>query len=159
ALISAIEDCGYSIDCSVSSRIFQIFAYGSIEQAEEIARYNRDLQDTVNELETAINLFDKYGDPKGQKQPEAPQRRETELEWPQKITISWLSKHTPVDLWLKFVGVLIDAFLLGIGFAQTGLYADFENHWKTNSAEPNLNKEPNHTVKSDAPKNATRGSP
>lgn len=63
-LISAIEDRGYSIDCGISSRIFDIMSYGSVAQTERVARYNQELQDTINELESIIGLFDKFGDPK-----------------------------------------------------------------------------------------------
>ena len=63
-LISAIDERGYSIDCSISSRIFDIATYGSVAQAERVARYNQELQDTINELESIIGFFDKFGDPK-----------------------------------------------------------------------------------------------
>ncbi len=71
--------------------------------------YNLDLQDTVNEIETTINHFDKYGDPKARKQVEAPPQRDQELEWPKKITLSWLFKHAPITLLLKFIGALATA--------------------------------------------------
>ncbi len=65
-LISAIEDRGYSIDCSISSRIFDIVSYGSVAQTERVAIYNQELQDTINELESIIGFFDKFGDPKAE---------------------------------------------------------------------------------------------
>jgi predicted nucleotide-binding protein len=63
-LITRIEGLGYSIDCDISSRIFQVPSYGSVSRREQIEYFNRDLQDTINELETIVELFDKYGDPK-----------------------------------------------------------------------------------------------
>ena len=160
ALISAIEDCGYSIDCGISSRLFQVASYGPVTRAEQIARYNRDLQDSVNEIETSINHFDKYGDPKGDKASEEPRKHEQELEWPQKMSLSWLFKHAPIGLWLKFISALVAVFLFGIAFAQTGLYANLEHLWKTKgTAETQVNKEPNHTVEPDARKSGARGSP
>ena len=64
ALISRIEEQGYSVDCNISSRIFDVPSYGSVSRAERIAAYDRELQDTLNELESLIEHFDKYGDPR-----------------------------------------------------------------------------------------------
>lgn len=61
-LMSVIEDRGYTIDCSISSRHFQIASYGPVSRNEQIARYNQDLQDTINEIESIVRYFDKYGD-------------------------------------------------------------------------------------------------
>ena len=159
ALISAIENCGYSIDCSIASRLFDIATYGSVTWTKRIERYNRDLQDTVNELDTIIDHFDRYGDPKGQTAAAPALPPLAELEWPQKITLSWLFKHAPIDIWLKFAGALGAAFLIGIGFAQTGLYANIQDFWKTKPSGPSAIKEPNPTVETDARKNGARGSP
>ena len=160
ALISTIEDRGYPINCSISSRLFQVAAYGSISRAEQIARYNLDLQDTVNEIETTIDHFDKYGDPKGHNAPEEPRNQQQELEWPQRISLSWLFTHAPIDLWFKFVGALVAAFLFGIVFAQTGLYSTVKDLWRTKAtAETRITREPNHTVEPDARKSGARGSP
>jgi hypothetical protein len=62
--IDAIESHGYEIDCNVKSRIFQVASYGSVNKRDHIAAYNRELQDTINELETIIQYHKKYGDPK-----------------------------------------------------------------------------------------------
>ncbi|MCG7966024.1 MAG: nucleotide-binding protein [Candidatus Thiodiazotropha taylori] len=62
-LISRIEDRGYSIDCDITSRIFQVPSFGSVSRREQIEYYNRELQDTINELESIVEFFDKYGDP------------------------------------------------------------------------------------------------
>ena len=135
-------------------RAFSVASYGPVTRAEQIARYNRDLQDSVNEIETSINHFDKYGDPKGDKASEEPRKHEQELEWPQKMSLSWLFKHAPIGLWLKFISALVAAvFIFGIAFGQTGLYANLEHLWKTKgTAETQVNKEPNHTVEPDARK-------
>ena len=66
-----------------------------------------------------------------------------ELEWPQKITLSWLTKHAPISLWLKLLGALVTAFLLGVGFAQTKLYDNIQELWKPNKPATHETKEPN----------------
>ena len=160
ALISAIEDHEYSIDCAIASRLFQGASAGPLSRAEQIDSYNLDLQDTINEIETSIDHFDKYGDPKVQKAPEKPREQKQELEWPQKISLSWLFTHAPIDLWLKFVGALAAAFVFGIAFAQTELYSKLGDVWKARSAvEAPVSKEPNSTVDSGARKDNARGSP
>jgi predicted nucleotide-binding protein len=62
-LISIIEDCGYSINCKITSRIFQFPSCGLVSRQKHIEYYNRELQDTINELETIVKFFDKYGEP------------------------------------------------------------------------------------------------
>lgn len=61
--INIIENQGYWIDCDIESRIFQVASYGSVSEQEQIAQYNQELQDTINELEIIIQHFTKYGDP------------------------------------------------------------------------------------------------
>ena len=80
-LISAIESRGYSIDCNISSRRFFVASYGPVTKSEQIASYNRDLQDTINELSSVINFFDKFGDPRAetkQIQPPVPAKEEAD---------------------------------------------------------------------------------
>jgi hypothetical protein len=61
--IDSIEQLGYSIDCNVASRVFDVMSYGSVSKLDRLEIYNRELQDTINELEIIIERFDKYGDP------------------------------------------------------------------------------------------------
>jgi hypothetical protein len=64
--ITSIEEKNYWIDCDVASRSFDIFTYSFVSKKERTAAYNRDLQDTINELETIIDHFEKYGVPQRQ---------------------------------------------------------------------------------------------
>ena len=62
--IGIIENQGYWIDCGIESRIFQVASYGSVSNHEQVATYNQELQDTINELEIITQHFAKYGDPR-----------------------------------------------------------------------------------------------
>ena len=150
-LLTSIEEegQGYSIDCNIRSRDFLVPSYGEVSQSENIAAYNCELQDTVNEIDTIIELFDKYGDPKSKAGKEENLRQRAELEWPPKMTLSWLFKHAPISLWVQFLGALIAAFLFGIAFSQTGLYANIRSLLETTKPEIQTTKEPNNALKSD----------
>jgi len=145
-LIQRIEDNGYDINCSIQNRLFceqGSYTYDP-SQKDHVEAFNRDLQDTINELETIINKFDKYGDPKS-KDIIKPQNEQ--LEWPQKITLSWLYAHAPFGLWMKAGGFLLAAFLLGIAVGQSQLYIEISN--KLNTTEK-PNKQIQSTPKSGA---------
>lgn len=65
--IGIIQNQDYWIDCDIESRTFQVASYDSISKREQIAYYNQELQDTINELEIIIQHFQKYGDPRTHK--------------------------------------------------------------------------------------------
>lgn len=69
--INTIDEQGYWVNCGVESRSFDIMTYSSVSKKERLDVYNRDLQDTINELETVIDDFNKYGDPKTPKKESA----------------------------------------------------------------------------------------
>ena len=146
-LINTIEGRGYSVDCDVESRLFDIASYGDISKNDRIKRYNLELQDTLNELETIVEHFSKYGDPKPASAVVNVGQPKSELEWPQKVTLSWLAKHAPILLWLKVGGILITVFLLGIGFSETVAYKNIQQLWQKEQPqkaqfEPNKPLEP-----------------
>ena len=146
ALIYAIEDCGYRIDCGISSRNFDIATDEFVTVAERIAGYKLDLQDTVNEIDSIVVDFEQHGDPRGNMKPAPPSRKDKKLESPKEITLSWLLKHAPAGLWLKFLGALVAAFLVGIGFSQTGVYSSVEDLWKAKTPESQAAKEASKLV-------------
>ena len=105
----------------------------SPSKAERLATYNRDLRDTVTELETLVSHFDKYGDPKAEPvakpTPEPLQQAvvaslQPRLQSPEKVTPAWLWQHATVTLWLQGVGLLAASFAAGIVVGQSALYAD-----------------------------------
>nr|BAJ06956.1 hypothetical protein [uncultured bacterium]BAJ06958.1 hypothetical protein [uncultured bacterium] len=150
--ISIIENLGYTVDCDIASRIFQVASYGSVSKNAQMAAYNRELQDTINEMEIIIEYFDKYGDPKISSQAAASDDRAEKLEWPTKMTLSWLFNHAPIKLWLQFGGILITVFLLGVGFAQTRAYKNIEQLWHHEQPHNKHIDEPNPQLNHDASK-------
>ncbi len=132
ALIIAAEERNYNVESDVISRGFDLFvAYGpqpTLKQRTEA--FNRDLQDTINELETIIEFYDKFSRPIKNENSNSESKQQAELEYPQKVTLSWLAKHAPIGLWLKFAGMLITVFLLGIGVSQTVAYKNIQQLWR-----------------------------
>ncbi|MFL0995628.1 hypothetical protein ACJO1Z_22830 [Vibrio parahaemolyticus] len=47
---------------------------------------------------------------------------DSDLCYPDKITLKWLYQHVPWSMWVGFIGVLITTFSLGIAFSETELY-------------------------------------
>jgi len=140
-LIERIEDQGYEINSSIQNRYFDepgSYTYDPTRK-DRINAFNRDLQDTINEFETIIARFDKYGDPK--EPPENAIETAEPLEWPQKITLSWLFKHAPIGLWFKAGGILLAAIILGITIGQSQLYKELSSKYRTD-IEPNNQIQP-----------------
>jgi hypothetical protein len=51
----------------------------------------------------------------------------SEVPYPNKFTLMWLYQHAPISLWGWLIGLLISAFVLGIGFSETQLYRLLKN--------------------------------
>lgn len=145
ALIITAEERNYNVESDVISRDFDIFvAYGPQPTLKERTdAFNRDLQDTINELETIIEFSDKFSNSVTNEKSNAESNQKTELEYPQKVTLSWLAKHAPIGLWLKFIGMLITAFLLGIGFSQTIAYKNIQQLWQKEEPSTLEEQKPN----------------
>lgn len=135
-LISRIESRKYRINCNVVYRVFDehgSYTY-SPSKAERLATYNRDLQDTITELETLVTHFDKYGDPKAEPpaksaappshQALAPPVELSKLLPPEKVTPAWLWQHATVTLWLQGAGLLAASFAIGLAVGQSALFAE-----------------------------------
>jgi hypothetical protein len=135
-LMSRIASRKYRINCHLVSRNFD--APGSYthspSKAERMAAYNRDLRDTITELETLVAHFEKYGDPKAeptsQLAPESsvtvppPPIEQPKLRPPEKVTPAWLWQYAPVTLWLQGFGLLAASFVAGVAVGQSALYAE-----------------------------------
>ena len=135
-LISRIESRKYRINCRVVYRNFDehgSYTY-SPSKAERMSTYNRDLRDTVTELETLVAHFDKYGDPKAEpaptpalepvRQAAAAPIEQSRLHPPEKVTPAWLWQHATVTLWLQGFGLLATSFAAGVAIGQSALYAE-----------------------------------
>ena len=88
-LIERIESVGYTVNCSIRQKRFDrrgSYTYTPTAH-DRIEAFNRDLQDTINELATVIDRFYKFGDPKGSIASPGPSNP---LKAPEKITAAWL---------------------------------------------------------------------
>lgn len=114
--IYQIERQKYSINCSLSTRLFHICGYGTYSQSSQQNKFDRDLSDTLNELKLLVTNFEKYGDPK-----EHDATKLTEIKeqyWPDKVTLHWLFKHMPARLWLALISALVSAVFVGYQLAS-----------------------------------------
>lgn len=84
---------------------------------ELFERYVLEMNDTIIELETIVDAYQKFGEPKDPRQSDSKPR-----EWPAKITLSWLSQNAPLSLWGWLVSILLAAFVLGTQVGQSTLY-------------------------------------
>jgi hypothetical protein len=50
---------------------------------------------------------------------------ESELVYPDKITLPWLKKHIEVKQWIYVVGLLVSIFLAGVAFGDSKFYQDY----------------------------------
>jgi len=141
AALDAIKKQNYDINCRVRRRRFTVDGYST--QAACMSRYNQELQDTINELETIVKYYDDYGEPKPNVSSSGEPQSQKELEYPQKVTLSWLAKHAPIGLWIKFVGILVTVFILGLGFSQTVAYKNIQELWHKETPNETNNKTPN----------------
>lgn len=159
ALIIAAEEQNYNVECDVISRDFDLFiAYGPQPTIKErTSAFNRDLQDTINELGTIIEFYNKFGSSKRKEHSSSDSNHQKKLEYPQKVTLSWLVKHAPIGLWVKFAGVLLTAFLLGLGFSQTVAYKNIKQLWETEKTAKLDTQKPNNTPPQPMPKNGAAG--
>lgn len=88
--------------------------FGTKEELFE--SYQRDINDTANELRFIIQCFNNHGEPPKQK------RDELTVKWPERVTLIWLLHNAPIGLWIKTATSALAIFTGGILFAQTALY-------------------------------------
>lgn len=88
-----------------------------IDDDEQFAMYQREMDDTVIELETIISNYQKFGEPEKRNSVDLKPR-----EWPAKITLAWLFHNAPLSLWIWLASALLAVFLLGTQVGQSELY-------------------------------------
>lgn|GEM_PF-6571630 len=125
-LIHRVNRLRYDINCGIGGRQFQVMSYATTSAREQRQAFDRDLEDTLTELELVVSRFDKYGDPKAKAvaapeplNPAATAQAPTQpksLAVPEKVTFAWLWTHVPLTL----VGMLLVSY--GIVFT-TGFTA------------------------------------
>lgn len=114
--IYRIEKLKYNINCNLTTRQFHIFGYGSYSKSQQDNVFNRDLSDTINELELIAEQYKTYGKPHEVKQTAANiAQTKKGIDVPDKITMKWLLEHMPLSGWLTFFGLLGGAFSAGYG--------------------------------------------
>ena len=121
-LLRRVSEEGYTVNCNIENRQFDRRAtYGySPSNSDRLTAYNRELRDTIVELETIADHYATLGEPK---------RRLPALKYPEKITLGWVWNNASYSLWGWFCGLLAAAFMLGVGVARSPLYAQSEKLW------------------------------
>lgn len=128
-LIERIESTGYDINCRIGQRRFRVMSYGSITPREQQETFNNAHAETMIELNTIINNFEKYGDPKATSPVPALESsispdfaNKKPLQWEKEATLMWYLNNTPaVTLWgfgVVFVSLVLGAFFLGIAIEK-----------------------------------------
>lgn len=126
-LIERIGRLRYDVNTGLESRRFQIVGYGSYSTAEEQQVFNRDLDDSLMELELVVENYKRYGDPtrgrmnhanKGLVQEEAaaptPAAESESLKPPEKVTFKWLWEHMSVTVFGTLMLALGFSFTVGV---------------------------------------------
>lgn len=146
-LISRIELQKYRINCRIVYR--NIDEHGSYTYApaptERLAAFNRDLTDTITEINSLVSHFDKHDAPNVV--PSTPPARTLFVDPvgteppkphpPEKITPEWLWRHVTVTLWLQGAVLLAAVFAAGIGLGQSMLYAELSTKIRAPAAMEN----------------------
>ena len=118
-------------DTGLDHRQFRVMSYGSVSQKDKTAAFNRDMQDTLVELQHIVDQYQKYGEPKTKgghalkavpvvapaTSPTEPGSvaKTSEPEWPQKekLTLYWLLKNLPLSAWAVVGALCVGAYSLG----------------------------------------------
>lgn len=120
-------------DTRLGQRAFMVQSYGSFTARDQAEAFDRDLHDTLVELEHIVEQYGKYGEPKiragyarkaaSAAELVAPPKvigpvsppKVAEPEWPQKekLTLYWLFKNMPLTAWAVLGGICVTAFSLG----------------------------------------------
>jgi hypothetical protein len=137
-LISRIELRNYSINCQIAYRKFnELGLYSHLpSKTARMVTYNRDIRDTITELQTLVTHFDKYGDSKAELAANPAfettqqsveglfEKPKIGLQPPEKVTPAWLWEHAPVTLWLQGLGIVGASFLVGVSLGQSAVFAE-----------------------------------
>lgn len=136
-LIDRIENIGYTINCRVKHRRFNVRDEWAPSPTRELQVFNQALQDTIIELETIQRNFNNYGAPVLEvEKSDRPQ----ELKWPEKITLYWLFKHSPLSLWVSLIGIIVVTFSFGVALGQSQLFTEIATKYETKTQLNKPNK-------------------
>jgi hypothetical protein len=130
-LIIRINEHKYTINCGVVHRNFGSRGWYR-NDAEKTAAFRRDLADTINELNTLVSYFARYGDPKAGEEHlksnassmATRQTSKVALQVPEKVTFAWLFQNAPISLWLSGAGLLFCAFCFGITLGRSVMFEE-----------------------------------
>lgn len=139
-LIVRIGRLRYDVNTGLESRRFQIVGYGSYSSAEEQQVFNRDLDDSLMELQVVIENYKRYGDPKahmirqqkGLVQLEVvptPAAGTESLKPPEKVTFKWLWEHMSVTVFGTLIAAIGIAFSAGIAVGNWTSVQDMFAMW------------------------------
>ena len=122
-LIDSIQTLGYAVKCSIQVRRFSIRqTFDAIPERTQRERFERDLTDTLTELEVLIASFDKFGDPNYRPPPPIPAELAKPLTAPEKVTLAWLWQHAPMNLWVALLAGAFSLLSIGIMLGQSALF-------------------------------------
>ena len=128
-LIHRVNRLRYDVNCGIEGRSFQVMSYGSVSKREQQEKFDRDLEDTLAELDLVIDRFRKYGDPREKSGPSGQVAIPVEsksvgpepLVAPEKVTISWLFSNVPVTWFVTLAASYCIVFGVGMTAASTKL--------------------------------------
>jgi len=123
-LIGQIERKGYEISCRVGHRQFCVKSpYDPVSMSVQREVFDRDLFDTLVEIETIIKRYDSYGDPSEGAAPSNGVNAPQPLAFPEKVTWNWVKEHVPVGWAISsIVALLAIAFSAGVAVGQSSFY-------------------------------------
>ena len=93
--------------------IFGDFDIREFELTPQLPRGRYSVERLKSYLQVKVSLLESYNfdlEPSSESQ---------ELDFPQKVTLSWLYKHAPISWWFIFLGLLCSAFMLGVNLSDT----------------------------------------
>lgn len=114
-LINQIGRQRYSINSNLQMRQFHAGGYSLLSESEQQEIFNRDLADSINELNLVIEQYQKYGDPRATKKSSETITTTIKIQIPEKVTLRWLIDNLPIKVWLWFGGLLFTSAALGFG--------------------------------------------
>lgn len=134
SLTTRISRTHVDSDTNLEHRQFLVLSFGSVSANEQLKAFNRDLTDTLVELNHIVEQHTKFGEPKlrpgadrkaesratGSALRAAPSEAQLDKpavpEWPakEKLTLHWLFKHMPASAWVWLTLFVGGAFTLGV---------------------------------------------
>lgn len=130
-LLVKIKRTHVDVSCDLDQRQFRVMSYSSVSAKDQLSAFDRDLRDTLVELDHIVSWYEKYGEPKlrrgsfqqaAKASPEAvvavvaPPIKPADPEWPQKekLTLHWLFTNMPASAWAWLALFVGGAFTLGV---------------------------------------------